>query len=88
MHGSAHYERSEYKLNEYKNRYNFPTKGDYLTAITLNELISSGNEYQFPIDKAVILTGYVFNVKIGGVETCNCKTKDPSYRDTHGKFIR
>ena len=83
IHGSAHQERPEYRLNEYKNRYNFPTKSDYVTGITLNDLISSGNDEQFPIDKAVILTGYVFNVKMGGVETCNCKTTDPAYRDTH-----
>ena len=83
IHGSAHQERPEYRLNEYKNRYNFPAKSDYVTSITLNELISSGNEEQFSIDKAVILTGYVFNVKMGGVETCNCKTTDAAYRDTH-----
>jgi len=41
IHGSAHQERPEYRLNEYKNRYNFPTKSDYVTSITLNELISS-----------------------------------------------
>jgi len=54
-----------------------------MNGITLNQLISSDNEDQFSIDKAVILTGYVFNVKMGGVETCNCKTKDEFFRDTH-----
>jgi hypothetical protein len=83
MHGSAHPGRPEYGLNESKNRYNLPTKGDFTIGIALNDLISSGNENQFPIDKAVILTGYVFDVKMGGVETCNCKTKDETYRDTH-----
>ena len=83
IHGSAHPERPEYRLNEQKNRYHLPIKGDYVTGITLNDLISSGDEYQFPVDKAIILTGYVFNLKMGGVETCNCKTKDEAYRDTH-----
>jgi len=83
IHGSAHPDRPEYRLNEYKNRYNFPVKSDYDAGVTLNDLISSGDENQFPIDKAVILTGYVFDVKMGGVETCNCKTKDERYRDTH-----
>ncbi len=83
MHGSAHPERPEYKLNEYKNRYNFPRKNDYDNEIKLHQLLSSGDEDQFPIEKAIILTGYVFDVKMGGVETCNCKTKDEAYRDTH-----
>lgn len=83
IHGSAHYGRPEYRLNEYKNRYSFPNDGDFVNGITLNQLISSGNEDQFSIDKAVTLSGYVFNVKMGGVETCNCKTKDEAYRDTH-----
>jgi len=83
IHGSANPERPEYRLNEYKNRYSLPTKSDYDTGITLNDLITSGNEEQYPIDKAVILTGYVFNVKMGGIETCNCKTKNEAYRDTH-----
>ena len=83
IHGDANPNRPEYRLNEFKNRYNFPVKSDYDAGITLNDLISSGDENQFPIDKAVILTGYVFNVKMGGVETCNCKTKDERYRDTH-----
>ena len=35
------------------------------------------------MSRAVTLSGYVFNVKTGGVETCNCKTKDHAFRDTH-----
>jgi len=83
IHGSAHPERPEYRLNEYKNRYHLPTKSDYDNTINLHQLMTSSDEDAFPIDKAVILTGYVFNVKMGGVETCNCKTKDAAYRDTH-----
>ncbi len=83
VHGSANPRRPEYHLNEYKNRYTFPRKDDYVTGITIQQLIAGGSEDDFPVDKAVILTGYVFNVKMGGVETCNCKTKDPAYRDTH-----
>lgn len=83
IHGSAHPDRPEYKLNEYKNRYNFPKDEDYAHGITINQLLAGSNENEFPIDKAITLTGYVFNVKLGGVESCNCKTKDPAYRDTH-----
>jgi hypothetical protein len=83
LNGSARPERPEYKLNEYKNRYHFPTKSDYDITITLQQLMTSGDEGKFSVDKAAIITGYVFNVKMGGVETCNCKTKNPNYRDTH-----
>ena len=83
IHGSANPHRPEYKLNEYKNRYAFPKKDDYIEGITLNQLILGNNENDFPIDKAVILSGYVFNVKMGGIETCNCRNQEEKYRDTH-----
>ena len=83
VHGNAKPNRSEYTLNEKKNRYSFPKKSDYITEISLGDLITSGDESRYPTNKAVILTGYVYNVKNGGVETCNCKTKEPAYRDTH-----
>ena len=83
VHGSARMERPEYRLNVYKNRYKFPRKSDFITGITLRQLLESGNEDDFPIEKAVILTGYVYDVKMGGVETCNCKATDQDHRDTH-----
>jgi hypothetical protein len=83
IHGSAHPGRPEYRLNEYKNRFAFPRKEDYLPNITIEQLAAGRDESEFPMDKAVILTGYVFSVKMGGVETCNCKTKDEAFRDTH-----
>lgn len=83
MHGSANEHRPEYRLNEYKNRYSLPKENDYREEITLSQLLLSGNENDFPIDKAVIITGYVFNVKMGGIETCNCKAQDEDHRDTH-----
>ncbi len=83
VHGSARPDRPEYKLNEYKNRYAFPKPEDFASGITLEQLMQSGSEHDFPVEKAVDLSGYVFSVKIGGVETCNCKTKDEAYRDTH-----
>jgi hypothetical protein len=83
LHGNANPKRSEYVLNEKKNRYSFPKKSDYLTNVNIEDLISNGDELHYPTNKAVILIGYVYNVKNGGVETCNCKTKDVAYRDTH-----
>ena len=83
VHGSANPHRPEFRLNEYKNRYSLPKENDYKEDITLNQLLQSGNENEFPIEKAVIITGYVFNVKMGGIETCNCKAQDEDHRDTH-----
>ncbi len=83
VHGSANPHRPEYSLNVYKNRYSIPQKSDYIDEITINQLILSGNENEFPIEKAVVISGYVFNVKMGGIETCNCKNTDERFRDTH-----
>ncbi len=83
VHGSARVERPEYRLNVYKNRYKFPRKSDFVAGISLRQLLESSSEHDFPIDKAIILTGYVYDVKMGGVETCNCKATDQDHRDTH-----
>ncbi len=83
IHGSANPNRPEYKLNEYKNRYVTPKENDFKEDITFNQLLASGDETEFPIEKAVNISGYVFNVKMGGIETCNCKAQDEDHRDTH-----
>src|SRR5438270_664972 len=87
MHGSAKYNSRSWKLDEYKNRYQFPSASDFDTSISLESLSASADPNGFDMDKAVILRGYVFNVKTGGVETCNCKTTDPQYRDTHIELV-
>lgn len=81
-HGDAK-NRSDYTLNALKNRYRAPRSSDFDTAISLASLLQSGDPNQFSQAKAVVLRGYVYNVKLGGVETCNCKARDPQYRDTH-----
>lgn len=83
IHGSAKMGRKEYRLNEYKNRYSFPGDNDYLHDVNLEQLLSGNDEGQFSVDKAVSITGYVYKVKMGGVETCNCKEEDERHRDTH-----
>ncbi|MFL5741203.1 MAG: hypothetical protein ACJ75B_13350 [Flavisolibacter sp.] len=87
IHGSAKYNSRSWKLDEYKNRYQFPSASDFDTSINLESLSASADPNGFDIDKAVILRGYVFNVKTGGVESCNCKTNDPQYRDTHIELV-
>ena len=83
IHGSSRVGTMDYRLNEYKSRYRFPRKTDFDTAVHLVNLAESGDPNQFSFDKAVVIRGYVFNVKEGGVETCNCKSKDVAFRDTH-----
>lgn len=71
------------ELNRHKNRYAAPGRTDFQTTVTLNALLKSGDPNAFSQEKATVVRGYVYNVMVGGVETCNCKTKDPQYRDTH-----
>lgn len=71
-------------LNRQKNRYNIPLPGDFNSAIALRSLLAPGNdENRWNIRTAVELTGYVFEVKPGGVETCNCNVNDDAHADTH-----
>jgi len=83
VHGSARVGSKEYVLNVYKNRYTFPAASDFDKKINLGDLAKSDDPNEFNPDKAVVVTGYVYDVKVGGVETCNCKTKEAAFRDTH-----
>lgn len=86
IHGNAKKEDA-YALNAFKNRYNSPAISDFDTTITLAALMKSGDPNQYSQNKAAVLRGYVYDVKMGGVETCNCKTKDPQFRDTHIELV-
>jgi len=33
------------------------------------------------------IVGYVWDVKVGGIETCNCGATDPARRDTHIELV-
>lgn len=84
MHGSARTGTKEYEQNPFKNRYNIPVKSDFDTRLQLKDFVDGkATENKFLQTKAVEITGYVYDVKKGGVETCNCKTTDPLFRDTH-----
>jgi hypothetical protein len=83
LHGNAKAKR-EYDQNPFKNRWNFPDKNKIDGSITLAKFIEGGDDRdRFNQNQAVEITGYVYAVKIGGVETCNCKTKNQLFRDTH-----
>jgi hypothetical protein len=85
------------KLNDLKNRFRLPT-GDFST-VTFDELvglnqgqIQNNAIVNFPgssdanNQRAVTLEGYVDHVSPGGCsagESCNCKTQNPKFCDTH-----
>lgn len=76
------------QLNLLKNRNNFPSGNDFDTTISLEKILAPENDAdRWSSNKAIVITGYVADVKIGGVETCNCKAKDPEHRDTHIELV-
>src|SRR6059058_436186 len=75
IHGSSKPGSKTFYLNGLKNRYSFPDEKDFDTSIHIQDLIHSPDPNQFSVNKAIHLSGYVFNVKPGGVETCNCRSK-------------
>lgn len=71
-------------LNQQKNRWHAPVDADIDPSFTLTALLQPGNDdNRFNDSKAGEIEGYVVNVKVGGVETVNCKATDTLYRDTH-----
>lgn len=72
-------------LNRLKNRYNRPMPEDYTRyGITLQAMVEAGDDRRrFTNSEAADVEGYVMDVRMGGVESCNCNATDPRYRDTH-----
>lgn len=71
-------------LNELKNRYHAPTARDVDSSVTLARVLDPGDdETRFDEHRGALVEGVVDAVKVGGVETVNCKARDPKYRDTH-----
>ena len=71
-------------LNNKKNRWHAPGTADIDSLFTLAHLLQPGtDDGRFNDTKAGELEGFVLDVKVGGVETVNCKATDPLYRDTH-----
>jgi hypothetical protein len=76
------------ELNKLKNRSAPPTRAEIDSTVTLAKMLAPGNdEARWSNGKAAKITGYVCDVKPGGVETCNCKTKDVDKRDTHIELL-
>jgi hypothetical protein len=70
------------QLNRGKNRFQSP--GQVVGSVTLADVLHTGDDTdRFNPANAAELTGFVVDVKVGGVETANCKATDPKFRDTH-----
>lgn len=75
-------------LNRDKNRYNLPSDDNIDASITLQAILETGDdENRFTNTDAAELTGYVYDVKVGGIETCNCKATESEFRDTHIELL-
>lgn len=71
-------------LNALKRRMTSPAATDMDTQVTMAAMLAPGDDTgRFDPKKGAILEGYVADVKVGGVESVNCHTHDPKYRDTH-----
>ncbi len=87
MDGSARSKKVK-DLNELKNRFNFPEAKDFDKNVTLKAMLLPGNDLKrWNYHKAAEITGYIYNVKPGGIESCNCEAKNLLYRDTHIELI-
>jgi hypothetical protein len=72
------------ELNRLKNQSQGPVGGDIDESITLEKILQPGDDLdRFENRTGARVTGYVVNVKPGGVETCNCHARAVDDIDTH-----
>ena len=56
--------------------------------ITLEKILQPGDDInRFSSNDYADITGYVYDVKWGGAETCNCHSKDKSQLDIHIELV-
>ncbi len=80
--------RTVREMNRLKNRYQPPQTADYDISVTFAAMVAPGDdENRWSETKAAEITGYVHDVKVGGVESANCHARDPLYRDTHIELV-
>lgn len=71
-------------LNILKRRTTSPAATDIDSQVSLTAMLAPDDDTsRFDVKKGATLEGYVADVKVGGVESVNCHTHDPTYRDTH-----
>ena len=75
-------------LDRLKNRYTAPRPADVDTQVTLAALLGPGDDRgRWDERRGAVIVGYVYDVKPGGIETVNCKARDPRFRDTHIELV-
>jgi len=76
------------ELNLLKNRYIAPEAQQIDSRVTLTAMLEPGDDRtRWNDHHAAEISGYVWDVKVGGVETVNCHAYDPPERDTHIELV-
>jgi hypothetical protein len=71
-------------INPLKNRFVSPTTRDIDGNVTLDKILAPGDDTtRWDAQRGATIEGWIVYVKKGGVETCNCHSKDPQFMDTH-----
>jgi hypothetical protein len=84
LRGTARPGSDEYDYNFLKNRYRFPKKTDINKSIQLEDFLKGGpDKNRFSEKQAAEIVGYVFFVKPGSIESCNCGATHRADQDTH-----
>jgi len=87
MEGSATPARLK-ALNRLKNRYAAPQANEINHSISLSAILAPSNDTtRWSSTSGAEITGYVFDVKPGGGETCNCGKTDPVHTDAHIELV-
>ncbi|HWY35725.1 MAG TPA: hypothetical protein VNX68_13855 [Nitrosopumilaceae archaeon] len=72
-------------LDSLKNRTKASTK---IVSISLDDIMKPGDDTKrFSEDEYVSIIAYVYDVKYGGAETCNCHSKDKDQLDIHIEIV-
>jgi hypothetical protein len=75
-------------LNRLKNRIAAPTPEQIDSKISLAAILAPGYDIaRWKVKEGATITGYVYDVKPGGIETVNCHARDWADRDTHIELV-
>ena len=75
-------------LNQLKNRYTVPKDNQIDSSITLSAMLAPGDDKtRWQSTSGAEVTGFVFDVKPGGKETCNCGKADAAHTDSHIELV-